>query len=59
MKRKEIEQLIAYHQAGLGQYRQHMSPSAQILEEKTIKALREFESHMIEAILREAQEKRQ
>ncbi len=42
MEKKEIEQLIAYHQAGLDQYRQHMSPSAQVLEEKTIKALREL-----------------
>ena len=42
MENKEIEQLIAFHQAGLDQYRQHMSPSSQYLEEQTIKALQEL-----------------
>ena len=36
---KELEALIRFHQAGLDQYRQHISPSAQYLEEQTIKAL--------------------
>jgi len=39
---KEIEVLIHYHQAGLQQYRHHISPSAQYLEEQTIKALEEL-----------------
>lgn len=48
MDQKEIKQLIAYHQDGLDQYRQHMSPSAQYLEEQTIKALKELEKHLKE-----------
>lgn len=39
---KEIEALIRYHQDGLSQYRQHMDPAAQYLEEQTIKALNEL-----------------
>ena len=42
METKEIKQLIDFHQAGLDQYRQHMSPSARYLEEQTIKALKEL-----------------
>ncbi|GAJ01632.1 unnamed protein product, partial [marine sediment metagenome] len=39
MEAKEIEAPIRYHRDGLAQYRQHMSPAAQYLEEQTIKAL--------------------
>ena len=42
MEIKELEALIRYHQNGLAQYRQHISPSAQYLEEQTIKALEEL-----------------
>ena len=42
MEAKEIEALIRFHQAGLDQYRQHISPAAQYLEEQTIKALGEL-----------------
>jgi len=42
MEAKEIESLIRFHQAGLDQYRQHISPAAQYLEEQTIKALKEL-----------------
>ena len=45
MEQKEVKQLIDYHQAGLDQYRQHMSPSAQYLEEQTIKTLQELLQH--------------
>ena len=47
VEKKEIEQLINYHQAGLDQYRQHMSPSSGYLEEQTIKALKELEQHLV------------
>ena len=39
MDNKELKQLIQFHKDGLGQYRQFMSPSAQYLEERTIKML--------------------
>jgi len=42
MDPEEIKQLIAYHQAGLATWGQHMNPSAQRLEEQTIKALKEL-----------------
>ena len=42
MEVKEIETLIIFHQDGLDLYRQHMSPSAQYLEEQTIKALKDL-----------------
>lgn len=42
MDPEEIKQLIAFHQAGLDQYRQLLSPSAQRLEERTIDALKEL-----------------
>ena len=45
METKEIKQLIDFHQAGLDQYQQHMSPSARYLEEQTIKALKELLQH--------------
>ena len=47
MERKELEALIRFHQDGLNQYRQYISPSAQYLEEQTIKALKELEEHMV------------
>jgi len=43
---KEIEALIRFHQDGLDQYRQHISPSAQYLEEQTIKALEELKKSL-------------
>jgi len=43
---EEIKNLIRFHQAGLDQYRQHMSPSAQYGEEQTIKALKELEKRI-------------
>jgi len=42
MDLKVLKQLIAYHQDGLDQYRQHMGPSSQYLEEQTIIALQEL-----------------
>ena len=42
MEAGEIKRLIDYHQAGLDQYRQYISPSTQYLEEQTIKALQEL-----------------
>lgn len=36
---KELDKLITFHRAGLEQYRQFIAPSAQYLEEQTIKAL--------------------
>ena len=42
MEANEIKQLIAYHQAGLDQYRQLLSPSVQRLEERSIEALKEL-----------------
>ncbi len=42
MDLKVLKQLIAYHQGGLDQYRQHMAPSSQYLEEQTIVALQEL-----------------
>ena len=44
MEPEEIKQLIAYHQAGLDQYRLQMSPSVQRLEERTIDALKELQN---------------
>ena len=46
MQSKEIQELIFYHQAGLDQYRQHMSPAAQYFVEQTIKALEELLKRM-------------
>ena len=46
MQSKEIAELICYHPAGLDQYRQQMSPSAQYFEEQTIKALEELLKRM-------------
>lgn len=46
MEVKEIEQLIRFHQNGLNQYRQHISPAAQYLEEQTIKALEELKKRV-------------
>ena len=43
MEIKEIDALIRFHRDGLAQYRLQMSPSAQYLEEQTIKALEELE----------------
>ena len=40
--KKEITRLIQYHTDGLSQYRFTMSPAAQYLEERTIKALEEL-----------------
>lgn len=45
MKIKEIDALIRYHKTGLNQYRMHMSPASQYLEEQTIKALEELKSY--------------
>lgn len=42
MEVEEINALIRFHQDGLDQYRQHISPSAQYLEEQTIKALEHY-----------------
>ena len=42
MEAKELKQLIAFHQSGLDQYRQHISPAAQSLEQMTIEALKEL-----------------
>ena len=42
LEEKEIQKLIDYHQSGLDQYCQHMSPSAQYLEGQTIKVLQEL-----------------
>ncbi len=42
MDLKVLKNLITYHQDGLDQYRQHMGPSAQYLEEQTIIALKEL-----------------
>ena len=42
MDLKVLKQLIAYHQSGLDQYRQHIGPSAQYLEEQTVIALQEL-----------------
>lgn len=39
---EEIKRLIDYHQGCLLQYRHYISPSAQYLEEQTIKALEEL-----------------
>jgi len=39
---EEIDSLIRYHQAGLFQYQQYMSPAAAYLERQTIKALEEL-----------------
>ena len=47
MEIKEIETLIRFHQGGLGQYRQYISPSAQYLEERTIKALEELKKSLL------------
>lgn len=44
MDDKEIASLIRYHKDGLSQYRFAISPSAQVLEEQTIKALEELQS---------------
>ncbi len=44
MEKKRIEKLIRFHEGGLNQYRQYISPSAQILEEETVKALRELQT---------------
>lgn len=49
MEVKEIERLIHFHQDGLDQYRQHMSPAAQHLEEQTIKALEELKKRIEDA----------
>ena len=46
MEIKELKHLIDYHQAGLGQYRQHMAPSSQFLEEQTVKVLKELEKRL-------------
>lgn len=35
----EVGRLIKFHQAGLDQFRQHISPSAQYMEERTVEAL--------------------
>lgn len=45
MEIKEIDALIRYHKSGLEQYRQHISPASQFLEEQTIKALEELKSY--------------
>jgi len=42
MEKKRIEKLISFHEGALNQYRQYISPSAQVLEEETVKALREL-----------------
>jgi len=42
MELKKLKNLIRYHQAGLDQYRQHMDPSSQYLEEQTVIALKEL-----------------
>lgn len=42
MDKKELENLIRFHKAGLQEHRQFMSPSAIYLEEQTIKALEEL-----------------
>jgi len=43
----EIASLIRYHEEGLNQYRQHMGPSSQYLEEQTVKALRELHVRIV------------
>ena len=50
MDQEEIQRLIDYHQACLDQYRQYISPAAQYLEQQTIKALKELENHLKEAL---------
>ena len=42
MDPEEIKQLIAFHQSALDQYRQLLSPSTQVLSERTIVALKEL-----------------
>lgn len=42
MKEKELDSLIRFHQSGLEQYRQYISPAAQYLEKQTIEALSEL-----------------
>lgn len=39
---KELDALIRFHQDALAQYRHFINPSAQYLEEQTIKALEEL-----------------
>ena len=59
MELKELDGLIRYHKDGLSQYRLHISPSAQYLEEQTIKALEELREHIVEVTssrIREARE---
>lgn len=48
MEVKEIETLIRFHQNGLDQYRQHISPAVQYLEEQTIKALEELKKSLLD-----------
>jgi hypothetical protein len=42
MTTKEIDSLIKFHEYGLSQYGEFMSPSAQYLEKQTITALKEL-----------------
>ena len=42
MTPEELEALIRFHVSGLEQYRMFLSPAAQALEERTIKALEEL-----------------
>ncbi len=42
MDSNELKHLISFHKSGLEQYRQFINPSAQYLEEQTIKALEEL-----------------
>ena len=41
----DVDALIAYHQAGLDQYRQYIGISAQTLEEQTIQALQDLKKN--------------
>ena len=44
MEDAQLTKLIRFHESGLAQYRFVMAPSAQTLEEMTIKALKELQT---------------
>ena len=58
MEVKELDKVLAFHRAGLDQYRQFMSPSAQYMEEQTVRALSVLRLLMVEKTTKRAESKR-
>lgn len=53
MEKKDLDELILFHQDGLDTYRLQMGPSAQYMEEQTIRALKAYRATLPE--VKEAQ----